>query len=338
MLVNAPPTPVYHQWSLGEIILDECRTYTYLGEVIAQSLVLDDHIKHVRERSFWVTSTMFATASETTLSMLKMGSLLQLYRSCWLHAVLYNAGTWTTTQRDDTKLAQIQLTLLRRILKVPSSTPKAAIFGELGIQPIQYDLHRRQLALLHKLLTSAPKLPKLAFQNQLNYPHHNSWITVVQPLLARYGLPKYQSAVQVFGREPWRRLVNKALHRHFTQWFREEAVRSTKLLKMSAHKLSPCVESYVTQMSRNQVSAIFRLRCGMTKSPANHSSGAPTCPRCSAGLGSDQHALSCCPSLQQLRTKYNIQGISPVFSQSSNVELMSRYAAFLQEAELIPEL
>ena len=269
MIVNGPPSPSSHQWTLGNLILEECTTYTYLGEVIAASLSLQEHIKHMRARSMLVTSTMFSVAEDNVLGKIKMQTFMQLYESCWVHAVMYNAETWTATKAEVANIEHIQLTLLRRFLKVPTSTPKAAIFADLGIQPLHFKMHAQQLMLLHKLL-NAENLASHVLRSQYTSPYSESWLkSAIEPILQQYKLPTEPRQIQAYTKQMWKNHVSKAIHNAFTLWFTCEAAKSTKMLNVARHKNKPTREPYILSLTRNQVAAIFRLRFGMTTQEGN---------------------------------------------------------------------
>ena len=322
-------------WMLGDIKLDECSEYTHLGEVISQDMSLTKHIIHLHAKAYSILNTIFATATEPALNMMKMATLIELYETCWLRAVLYNAETWGTFGINNPKLEQLQLNALRRILKIPSSTPKAAIYGDLGILPISHEVHKLQFLYLWRVLNSET-ITKKVINNQIKHKDPNSWLTNVTNLLTHYKLPTNLASIQSSPLPAWKKIITNRIDALFTEWYTNETTKLTKMLMLSAYKCIPKKEQYITNLSRNEASAIFRLRFKMTLSPLNHSSGSPVCPRCKDGLASDQHALTSCIALQHLRDKYNIYGITAVFTQSEDSSLMKKYAAFLVEAKLIP--
>ena len=56
------------------------------------------------------------------------------------------------TDEDYQALQSAQLLYLRKVMDVPSSTPIAALYLELGILPIQSEIERRQLLFLRRTL------------------------------------------------------------------------------------------------------------------------------------------------------------------------------------------
>ena len=69
-------------------------------------------------------------------------SMLILYKT----RLIYNCEAWSNLKAADYNILQsAQLKFMRKILKVPRSTPTAALYLELGIWPIRYEMKIRQL-------------------------------------------------------------------------------------------------------------------------------------------------------------------------------------------------
>ena len=83
-----------------------------------------------------------------------MQTLLNLYKSCIIPALIYGCETWIPTTKDKSKLTQIQLSAIRRILKIPTPTPPVGIYIETGEFPIILECEKRQSTCLRVLLNS----------------------------------------------------------------------------------------------------------------------------------------------------------------------------------------
>ena len=83
-----------------------------------------------------------------------MQTLLNLYKSCIIPALIYGYETWIPTTEDISKLIQMQLSAIQRILKIPTSTPLVSIYMETGELPIILECGKRQLTYLWVLLNS----------------------------------------------------------------------------------------------------------------------------------------------------------------------------------------
>ena len=64
-----------------------------------------------------------------------------------------NAEIWYNLTKDEIKeLENLDLTLLRKVMRVPFSTPSEAYFLELGIISIEAIIKKRRINYLHYLL------------------------------------------------------------------------------------------------------------------------------------------------------------------------------------------
>ena len=73
-----------------------------------------------------------------------MQTLFNLYKSCIIPALIYGYETWIPTTKDMSKLTQIRLSSIQRILEIPTSTPLVSIYIETGELPIILECEKRQ--------------------------------------------------------------------------------------------------------------------------------------------------------------------------------------------------
>ena len=72
----------------------------------------------------------------------------------FLPTILFNSQSWTNlTKGDMEKLSATQMKFLKRILHAVSSTSNIVVLMELGVAPIEQEIHIRQLVFLHHILT-----------------------------------------------------------------------------------------------------------------------------------------------------------------------------------------
>ena len=126
----------------------------FLGEHLSSQMSLVHHITekwHIVER---LMQNCVIVSTKSILSKIKMQVLLNLYKSCKIPALIYGFETWISTTEDKPKISKIQLSAIRRILKIPTSTPLVSIYIETGELPIMLECEKRQLTSLWVLLDS----------------------------------------------------------------------------------------------------------------------------------------------------------------------------------------
>ena len=75
-------------------------------------------------------------------------------------------------------------------MEVPRGTPTAAIYLELGIPPIQFEIKKRQLLFLGRILNKDLDHPlQLVYNEQLKYEFEKSWANYMLELRRTYNLP-----------------------------------------------------------------------------------------------------------------------------------------------------
>ena len=80
---------------------------------------------------------LMAICREVVFGRKQIEVMLLLCRSVFLPRLLYNFEAWSNLSKNDIKSLQAsQLSYLRCVMEVPTSTPVAALYLELGILPV----------------------------------------------------------------------------------------------------------------------------------------------------------------------------------------------------------
>ena len=114
-------------------------------------------VHHITEKWHIVEGLMqncIFNSANIILWKIKMQTLLNLYKSYIIPALIYECETWILTTEYKSKLTQMQLSAIRRIFKIPTSTPLVSIYIETGELPIILECEKRQLKYLWVLVNS----------------------------------------------------------------------------------------------------------------------------------------------------------------------------------------
>ena len=84
-------------------------------------------------------------------------------------------------------LSKVQIKFLKRVLWVPVTTPNAFVYLELGVLPIIYEIHKRQIRYLHKILNLERNDPILKTYKVLKVLPSN-WVSNMEELRAKYNV------------------------------------------------------------------------------------------------------------------------------------------------------
>ena len=150
--------------------------------------------------------------------------MLILYRSMFLPGLIYNCEAWSNmTKNDYETLKSQQLNYLQSNMELPKGAPIAALYLELGILPIRYEIEMRQILYLKKVLGKKPDDPVLlAYKEMLKFDSEDNWANNLLGLRKLYNLPLNDDNVKKMKTEDWKLLVKNTLKRDaFLQFFTE---------------------------------------------------------------------------------------------------------------------
>ena len=82
---------------------------------------------------------------DIVIANIQLESLFKLYHTVVVPAVVYSCETWIKCETGDSKLSQMQISVLRRILKLPISIPLVSIYIEIGMLLLNLECKKRQL-------------------------------------------------------------------------------------------------------------------------------------------------------------------------------------------------
>ena len=117
----------------------------YLGEALTNDLKITQHLKENKKNIQSILDVCIYTTKNEILSRIKTRTLIKLYQTTILPALLYGCETWYISREDIKELTDIQFTIIRTIVKLPISAPKPALLGEIGEFPIELSIEERKL-------------------------------------------------------------------------------------------------------------------------------------------------------------------------------------------------
>ena len=151
--------------------------FRYLGDTFNSK---GDNValcKHRVDESVGSTIETISLCKETNFGKDQIYSMITMYQSVFLPRLIYNCESWSSlTQKDISNLQDAQLNFLRRVMEVQKSTPIAALFLEIGILPIQYEIEKRQLVFLKRILDRENDDPiEMSHHEMLKYQAERNW-------------------------------------------------------------------------------------------------------------------------------------------------------------------
>ena len=144
------------------------------------------------ERAKGTIIELMAICCEVVFGRKQIEIMLLLYRSVFLPKLLYNCEARSNLSKNVIKSLQAsQLSYLRCVMEVPKSTPVAALYLELGILPVKYEIeinryYSLNVFLIRKLMTPAVLL---SYQEMLKFGSEANWANNILGLRQAYNFP-----------------------------------------------------------------------------------------------------------------------------------------------------
>ena len=139
--------------------------------------------------------------------------LLLLYKTVFIPRLIYNCEAWSNlTHKDYLTLQASQLTYLRNVVVAPKATPIAAMYLELGILPVRYEIEMRQLLFLKRLLDKKHAYPCLrTYIGMLKFENETNWANNILVLRRDYNLPVNDDNIKKMSVSHWKYFVKSAI-------------------------------------------------------------------------------------------------------------------------------
>ena len=189
----------------------------YLGDVFSNRGNNDGLIADRARRGTKAMITIASLMAETEVGTHHVDIMLLLYRCLFLATMLFNSQTWSNLRKKDIDtLRTVQLKFLKRILGLPSSTANAFTFLEFGVLPIEFEIEKRQLMYLHRILQLCQDDPvsKLFWElKKFSDIGESNWWTGVEKCLQKYSLPSDLEVIRATSKEKFSDTVKLAISR-----------------------------------------------------------------------------------------------------------------------------
>ena len=283
----------------------------YVGDIITSD---GKHSKNVitrRSKGIGMISEITCILDGLCLGEHYFNTALMLRQTMLISVLLTNSETWLRlTQADMKRLEGVDLSFLRRIFKVPTSTPIAFLYLESGSIPIRYLMKMRRIMYLHHILTRREDaLITRAFWAQVHKPLKNDWCMVVNEDLESIGLSHLSyEEIQNMEQEALRNLLKtKIKEAAFTQLLSDKQ-KYSKLKSRQYTCLT--IQPYLTtenNLTIREKRLLFRWRCHMINVKQNMGVKEAKCPLCNNANDTQYHLLTC-PSLS-IPQPWNIQSV-----------------------------
>ena len=175
-------------WQLCEMEIQNCTSYTYLGDVISSNGKNKENIAERRRKMVAATMSIKTIASNEDLNRIETVVLLELHEKISISSLLNNAEAWDLLIGEKKDLEQIELLNVKSLFDLPTKTPTPAILHTLGLPYTTNRIKKKQLLFLHRLLNKDPNQQTRKMLKVLD-KLKVGWTKQVRSMLVLYQLP-----------------------------------------------------------------------------------------------------------------------------------------------------
>ena len=181
----------------------------YLGDIITEDGKYDQTIEerkmNINGIIAEIKSIMYQAEEDLEISAAK-----QYHEGIVVTKLLYNSESWTNlTKTNIEELEKIQNNSLKRLLRIPYSTPSLGLLYELQIPTIATTIEKRKLMYYHWISSQKETLAKQILMQQRTL-QSNHFLKQIKCLLEKYQLQKNDDNITKITKFQWKKLVFQA--------------------------------------------------------------------------------------------------------------------------------
>ena len=137
----------------GEEVVEETLDEKYLGDIISHDGRNSKNIKARINKGRGIVKKILNILNCIPFGKLYFQIAVILRNSLLVSSLLCNSEAWFNLTKADLNLIEsVDLELLRKILNAPLTTPKEALFLELGVMPLRDIIRQRRIIFLHYII------------------------------------------------------------------------------------------------------------------------------------------------------------------------------------------
>ena len=198
------------KWNLGDIKIENCDSYTYLGDVISSDGKNTLNIQSRRNKINISSCSISTIASSDVLHRIETPVLLELHEKVNISALITNSESWTLLKCEQKEIEKSEIQCLKHLFDLPVRTPTAAIIYTLGTLITSIRVDQKRLIYLHRILNRDPLHWTRKTLSTLE-KHNIGWHKGIIHTLSDYNLPSDYEEIRRQQPNEWKNNVKTAI-------------------------------------------------------------------------------------------------------------------------------
>ena len=277
----------------------------YLGDLISNDGKIDEMIKERKNSINGITAELVTILSQINVET-EIPAIIQYIQGIIIPKLLVNSETWNniTTKNIET-LESILTKSIKRILKIPYSTPNMGLINELGILSIKNEIIKRKINFLHSIINGESKILKDILYQQIELPGP-TWIYNLKNIMNEMNIPTDFLEIEQISKYKMKKLIKNKIWQKQQLELQTYIENSHKCIKLKTNIFQP--KKYLIELSPNNAKTILLARLRMINIKTNFKNKYDNlkCTFCAEDDETLDHLITCkklpekCKILKQL--------------------------------------
>jgi hypothetical protein len=253
------------KFTLGEMEMEYCQKYKYLGMVINEDNRMMEHIKETKRRAEAAYNTITAIAGNVDFKHMEMSAMWKFTETCIVPIITYGGEGKKPNKKENKERQKILDGIIKRILMTPTSTPREPLYYESGMMDIDHTIIKNRLNYWEKAKKSNNNILNTITRDK----DPKSWNGETEALATE--VQECQQDRQKQGKTRERHTRLRILNR-MMKTMEKEGENKSKVKFYMDNKRNIQVgkrAKYLDVLTRSETGTIFKARTRMLKIKAN---------------------------------------------------------------------
>ena len=215
-----------------------------------------------------------------------------------MNGILTNAEIWYPLSDGQIEvLENVDLMLLRKLVKGHSKAPKETFFMETGLLPIKFMVMKRRLLYLHILTKPKSELIRKVYEVQRNMFTKHDWYNLVMEDRNQLEIVQSDEQISKMSKDSFSKIVTKAVQKNAAEYLNSIALKHSKSKPLVKQSLKSEKYFQDPKFTKSEVELLFALRTRMVTGIKNNFSmqfsNSIACEFCKVQVDCQEHLLKC---------------------------------------------
>ena len=287
------------QLKLGEMKIKTTENYKYLGEIINHKKTTKNQIDEAKRKAEGALQTILTIAGDPILRGIQMETIWKLIDTCIIPIITYDSELWNPNKKETKQIDQVLDNIIKRILMVPTSTPREATYIETGLKDMESNRTQKRINMMNRIEKNKNNL----ISTITDIDNNQNWKNITIQTMEKIGLTT-DELKKLTTKHQQKKRVTEVIERDFKNRMNSAGNSKSKvkhLLEGINNWKVGTRPKYMNQLNRFQVSTIFKARTRMLDIKNNFRGkyNNLTCRGCGEVNETQEHVLNECKSIHQ---------------------------------------